>query len=92
MTYGSQNIVLCNISKIKKKTRGSEVNLYRGLSIHASYHVSVYLAKRFQRRRFKCEKLTKDGCQVMGKAHMPFGQVSEQMLNIILFLWLSSEF
>jgi hypothetical protein len=26
-------------------------NLYRGLSIDASYHVSVHLAKRFQRRR-----------------------------------------
>ena len=26
-------------------------NLYRGLSIDASYQVSVYLAKRFQRRR-----------------------------------------
>jgi hypothetical protein len=28
-------------------------NLYRGPSIDASYHVSVHLAKRFQRRRFK---------------------------------------
>ena len=27
-------------------------NLYRGPSIDASYQVSVYLAKRFQRRRF----------------------------------------
>jgi len=27
-------------------------NLYRGLSIDASYQVSVHLAKRFQRRRF----------------------------------------
>jgi hypothetical protein len=27
-------------------------NLYRGPSIDASYHVSVYLAKWFQRRRF----------------------------------------
>jgi hypothetical protein len=26
--------------------------LYRGPSIDASYHVSVHLAKRFQRRRF----------------------------------------
>jgi hypothetical protein len=33
-------------------------NLYRGSSIDASYHVSVHLAKQFQRRRFKCEKLT----------------------------------
>jgi hypothetical protein len=28
-------------------------NLYRGLSIDASYQVSVHLAKQFQRRRFK---------------------------------------
>jgi hypothetical protein len=27
-------------------------NLYRGPAIDASYHVSVHLAKRFQRRRF----------------------------------------
>jgi hypothetical protein len=28
-------------------------NLYRGPSIDASYQVSVHLAKRFQKRRFK---------------------------------------
>jgi len=28
-------------------------NLYRGPTIDASYHVSVHLAKRFQKRRFK---------------------------------------
>ena len=33
-------------------------NLYRGLSIDASYQVSVHLAKGFQRRILKCEKLT----------------------------------
>ena len=32
--------------------------LYRGSSIDASYQVSVHLAKGFQRRRLKCEKLT----------------------------------
>jgi hypothetical protein len=31
-------------------------NLYRGLSIDASYHVPIHLAKRFQRRRFKKKK------------------------------------
>ena len=30
-------------------------NLYRGLSIDASYQVSVHLAEGFQRRRIKCE-------------------------------------
>ena len=34
------------------------VNLYREPSIDASYQVSVHLAEWFQRRRFKCEKLT----------------------------------
>jgi hypothetical protein len=51
-------------------------NLYRGPSIDASYQVSVHLAKRFQRRRLKCEKLTDDGCQVMAKAHIAFGKES----------------
>jgi hypothetical protein len=52
-------------------------NLYRGPSIDASYQVSVHLAKVFQMRRLKCEKLTtNDGCQVMAKAHIAFGKVS----------------
>ena len=33
-------------------------NLWRGPSIDASYQVSSHLAKWFQRKRFKCEKLT----------------------------------
>ena len=51
-------------------------NLYRGLSIDASYQVSVHLGKGFQRRRLKCEKLTDDRRQVMTKAHIAFGKVS----------------
>jgi hypothetical protein len=47
-------------------------NLYREPSIDASYQVSVHLAKGFQRRRLKCEKLTDDGCQVVAKAHLAF--------------------
>ena len=35
--------------------------LYRGPSINAAYQVSVRLAKEFQRRWLKCEKLTDDG-------------------------------
>ena len=50
--------------------------LYRGPSLDASYQVSVHLAKGFQRRRLKCEKLTDDGHQVMAKAHIAFGKVS----------------
>jgi hypothetical protein len=51
-------------------------NFYRRPSKDASYQVSVHLAKGFQRRRLKCEKLTNDGCQVMAKAHVAFGKVS----------------
>jgi hypothetical protein len=51
-------------------------NLYIGPSIDASYQISDQLALRFQRRRFKCEKLTDDGHQVMAKAHIAFGKVS----------------
>ena len=51
-------------------------NLYRGHAIDASYQVLLHLAKRFQRRRLKCEKLTDDGRQVMAKAHIAFGKVS----------------
>ena len=50
--------------------------LYREPSIDASYQVSVHLAKGFQRRRLKCEKLTDDRRQVMAKAHVAFGKVS----------------
>ena len=51
-------------------------NLYRGLSIDASYQVSVHMAEGFQRRRLKYEKLTDDRRQVMAKAHIAFGKVS----------------
>jgi hypothetical protein len=51
-------------------------NIYRRPSIDASYRVSVHLAEGFQRRRLKCEKLTDDGRQVMGKAHFASGKVS----------------
>jgi hypothetical protein len=47
-------------------------NLYRGPSIDASYKVLVRLAKQFQWRRLKSEKLTDDGRQVMTKVHMAF--------------------
>ena len=39
---------------------GRNEHLYREPSIDASYQVSVHLAKGFQRRRLKCEKLTDD--------------------------------
>ena len=50
--------------------------LYRGPSINASYQVSVHLAKGFQRRRLKYEKLMDDGPQVMEKVHTAFCKVS----------------
>ena len=49
-------------------------NLYRGRSIDYSYQVSVHLAKRFQTRIFKCEKLSDDGRQIWTKAHIAFGR------------------
>jgi hypothetical protein len=42
-------------------------NFYTGLTIDASYQVSVHVARQFQRRRLKCEKLTGNGHQVMAK-------------------------
>jgi len=57
--------------------RDAKSNLCRGPSIDASYQVSVHLAKRFQRRRLKCEKsmndrrrTTDDEQQVMAKVHI----------------------
>ena len=44
--------------------------MHREPSIDVSYQVSVHLAKGFQRRRLKCEKLTDDGRQVMAKAQI----------------------
>jgi hypothetical protein len=54
-------------------------NLYTGPSIDASFQVLVHFAERFQRRKSKCKKLTDDGCQVMAKAHIVFGQVSQKV-------------
>jgi hypothetical protein len=56
-------------------------NLYRGPAIYASYQVSVHLAKGFQRRRLKCEKLTDDGCQVMAKAHLALARRANNNKN-----------
>ena len=39
---------------------GRYEQIYRRPSIDASYQVSVHLAKGFQRRRLKCEKLADD--------------------------------
>jgi hypothetical protein len=47
-------------------------NLNRGPFIVASCQVSVHLAKQFQWRSFKCEKLTRQRRQGMGKVHMTF--------------------
>jgi hypothetical protein len=51
-------------------------NEHRGPFIDASYQVLIHLAKRFQRRRLKCENLTDEGCQRMAKAQFAFGKVS----------------
>jgi hypothetical protein len=65
--------------------RGEMSNHNRGHSIDASYQVSVHLAKQFQRRRFKCGKLTDEGRQMMEKAYMVFWPVLQQVqINFIL--------
>jgi hypothetical protein len=51
--------------------RDETSDLYRGPSIDAPYQVSVHLA-------LKCEKLTDDGRQVMAKAQIAIGKVSEK--------------
>jgi hypothetical protein len=77
---------LANMAAIRNKNglwrscllmdRGQMSSLYRGPSIDAFYQVSVHLAEGFQRGRLKCEKLTDDGRQVTGKAHLAFAKVS----------------
>ena len=47
----------------------------RGPSSEHFWQVWLISVQRFQRRRFKCEKLT-DGRLPMTKAHMAYGQVS----------------
>jgi hypothetical protein len=46
----------------------------RGPSNEHFWQVWLKSVQRFQRRRFKCEKLT-DGRLPMTKAHMAYGQV-----------------
>ena len=53
---------------------------YNGPSLDASCKILLYLAKLFQRRRVKYEKLTDDGRQVMEKAHVAF-QPGEQKMT-----------
>ena len=48
----------------------------RGPSNEHIWQVWLKSVQRFQRRRFKCEKLMDDGRLPMTKAHMAYGQVS----------------
>jgi hypothetical protein len=57
--------------------------LYWGASIDASYQVSVHLAKGFQRRRLKCEKLTDDRCQVMAKLILPLARWAKKDIFVV---------
>jgi hypothetical protein len=72
----SETRIACGSHPCLLMDRDEMSKLYRGSSIDASYQISVHLAKGFQRRRLKCEKLTDDGRQVMAKAHLAFGKVS----------------
>jgi hypothetical protein len=44
------------------------------------------LAKQFQRRILKCEKLMNPERQVMAKAHFAFGNVNYKDINFLSFL------
>ena len=63
---------------------GRYEQIYRRPSIDASYQVSLHLAERFQRRRLKCEKLTRDGRQVMAKDHIPVLDITSFFSAFIL--------
>jgi hypothetical protein len=54
----------------------NHTKLYLYFIVSFTTTISFHLAKRFQRRILKCEKLTDDGRQVMAKAHIAFGKVS----------------
>ena len=56
----SETRIACGCPACLFMDRNKMSNLYRESSIDASYQVSVHLAKGFQRRRLKCEKLTDD--------------------------------
>jgi hypothetical protein len=60
-------------------------NLNREPSIDVSYQVSVHLAKRFQRRKLKYEKLMDNWCQVMAKAHIDCqGELKRNKFNCFI--------
>jgi hypothetical protein len=70
----------CLLQPFLLSDRDEMNNLYRGPYIDASYPVLVHLAKRFPRRKLKCEKFT-DGRQWRmpsdgNRAHIAFGKVS----------------
>jgi hypothetical protein len=69
--YGRSSVKIAHFVPIRLQTWPPDDSC-----LDASYQVSVHLAKGFQRRRLKCEKLTDDGRQVMAKAHIAFGKVS----------------
>ena len=56
----SETSIACGCHSCLFMDRNKRSNLYRDPFIDASYQVSVHLAKGFQRRRLKCEKLTDD--------------------------------
>ena len=67
--------------------RDKMCNLYRGPSIEASYQVSVHLAKGFQRRRLKCEKLMDDRRRMMDDGWRTTDAKWWQKLSLPLARW-----
>ena len=64
-------------------------NLYRGPSKDASYQVSVHLAKGFQRRRLKCEKLT--DAKWWQKLILPLARWAKNIIQYLLYTVISYE-
>jgi hypothetical protein len=58
MLYRGPSIQEASEGKIffRNKDRDEMNNLNRGPSIDASFHLSLHLAKRFLRRKLKCER------------------------------------
>ena len=71
-------------------TDRDEMSIFnRGSSIDASYQVSVHLVIRFQRRRFKYEKLTDDGRRTPIDGKRSCGISARWANNKWLLSWLS---
>jgi hypothetical protein len=65
--------------------------MFRESSIDASYQVSVHLAKGFQGRRLKCEKLTDDGRQSSHCLNYSHSDLFQSCVMCIVILILATD-